>query len=348
MTEPAFEGSRLPRLTSLRAFAALAVFFFHDAHWTPAAKVFRQGYIGVGFFFVLSGFVLAWTARRGATARGFYWRRFARIYPVYLLTLIGCAVWLAVTGHLSLAALILAVFLMQGWTDDNTLTYGVNGPAWSLSCEAAFYAAFPLLYRWSARRWAVPAVAGWWVVAMVLTEVANRTGHPYGALANPLLRSSEFAIGVLTARAVRDRRWPRLPLPAALAVLLVGAVACRVLSPPSPLPQTLLAPLFAVVIAAAAGADLDGKRGWLTSRWLVFAGDVSYAFYLVHAFILGRLQEHISSPLVVTVAALVLSALVASVLHLFVVRPCQRALLAVAGRRPASRPSGGRRSHQPR
>ncbi|MGY1779784.1 acyltransferase family protein [Geodermatophilus sp. SYSU D01036] len=338
MTEPAFEHSRLPRLTSLRAFAALAVFLFHvgrDVGWAPAAKIFSQSYIGVGFFFVLSGFVLAWTAREGTAARTFYWRRFARIYPVYLLTLLAAAAYLGVTGHPNLAALLLAIVLVQAWTDSIPLAFSVNGPAWSLSCEAAFYAAFPGLRRLAARRWAPAAVAGWWLAAIVLSEVLNRTGHPVAALVNPLLRGSEFAIGVLLAGALRTGRVPRIPLPVALGPLLIGALACRALQVPSPLPETLLAPAFALVIAWAAQADRAGRRGWLTHRWLVFAGDVSYAFYLVHAFVLERLNEHIATPAAVAALGLVIATALACLLHVAVERPCQRLLLAATARRPS-------------
>lgn len=57
----------LNSLTSLRFFFALAVFLSHltfvqtDLKWYNwlKNKVFFEGYVGVGFFFILSGFVLA-------------------------------------------------------------------------------------------------------------------------------------------------------------------------------------------------------------------------------------------------------------------------------------------------
>ena len=85
----------LPRLTSLRAFAALSVFLFHvDAYirFRPA-RLFRDGYAGVGFFFILSGFVLTWSRPRTTKSKtvhavAFYRRRFARIYPSNLAVLL--------------------------------------------------------------------------------------------------------------------------------------------------------------------------------------------------------------------------------------------------------------------
>ena len=79
---------RVPALTSLRFFAALHVFVFHmyamqianTSGW--ARQISSIGYVGVSFFFVLSGFILVYTyADRPISAREFWRARFARIYP---------------------------------------------------------------------------------------------------------------------------------------------------------------------------------------------------------------------------------------------------------------------------
>ena len=81
---------RKPALTSLRFFAALHVFCFHLVAFRIVTKrslfydVASIGYVGVGLFFVLSGFILVYTyAGREVTVRQFWRARFARIYPAY-------------------------------------------------------------------------------------------------------------------------------------------------------------------------------------------------------------------------------------------------------------------------
>src|SRR3954466_10818588 len=92
-TPPAID--QLRSLTGIRWLAALLVFAYH-VHVIryfrdgPAGTVvdwlFGAGVTGVSFFFVLSGFVLAWSARDGDPPRSFWLRRIARVYPVHLVT----------------------------------------------------------------------------------------------------------------------------------------------------------------------------------------------------------------------------------------------------------------------
>lgn len=83
---------RLDALTGLRWWAAFMVFLFHMRVFAPVpqplAAVFDQGYLGVTFFFVLSGFVLTWSLKPGVSTSTFYWRRFARIWPATMVALL--------------------------------------------------------------------------------------------------------------------------------------------------------------------------------------------------------------------------------------------------------------------
>src|SRR5512133_3297128 len=81
--------SRLDSLTGLRFLAALLVFAYHagSVGTLTGNGITAPGRSGVSFFFILSGFLLTWTARPDDTRRAFYQRRVARIVPSYLVAL---------------------------------------------------------------------------------------------------------------------------------------------------------------------------------------------------------------------------------------------------------------------
>lgn len=165
----------LGALTSLRWFAALAVFLFHLTQEVrvgePPASLrglydfLAQGYVGVSFFFVLSGFILTYTYHerlRVPSLRSvgrFYVARFARIYPVHLVTLL-LAIPFMIQGPAYLrdgqlapvvASFVAQLLLVQSFVPleirsarAEPFAFHFNGPAWSISTEMFFYALFPL------------------------------------------------------------------------------------------------------------------------------------------------------------------------------------------------------------
>src|SRR5947209_10148896 len=148
----------LPSLTGLRWIAAFLVFWFHTAGWavvvSPWWHLPQFGFTGVSFFFVLSGVVLTWSGRPGQSARQFYWRRFARIYPAHaVMTVFAIVMYLEVMPpYKPLWAGLLALVLLHAWPPIPVVNSAANGVSWSPSCEAFFYAVFPGLTRALSRR----------------------------------------------------------------------------------------------------------------------------------------------------------------------------------------------------
>ncbi|MCU1447405.1 MAG: acyltransferase 3, partial [Cryobacterium sp.] len=132
----------LRSITSLRFFAALLV-VLHHAFGPEGIPVLNLGFLGVTFFFVLSGFILTWadSARHGVVA--FYQNRIARIFPLHLATL-GIAVLLPFGLTDSPATLIQNLTLTQAWSNDGAHSF--NWVSWSISVEAFFYLLFPFAF----------------------------------------------------------------------------------------------------------------------------------------------------------------------------------------------------------
>ena len=318
-------GLALPRLTSLRAVAALAVFATHASTWgvialpPGLARLADLGHTGVTFFFVLSGFILTWSARPGTHVLTFYRRRFARVWPSHAVVLAAAAVVPVVAVSRSWESLVPNALLLQAWLPLEQ-AYSFNGVAWSLSCEAFFYALFPLALWASARlrtRTAVALVGGTLVLAVAAAVVA-----PGAALHVPLLRLPEFLVGVLVGAAFRSGWRPRVPPLAAVGALVV---ACALAAPlPRPLPDFALLVPFVLVLLSAAQRDASGLGGWLVRRPLVWAGEVSFAFYLVHELAILNLRGLTGSGWVACGTLLAMATALAALLHHAVERPCNR------------------------
>ncbi|MBT2379729.1 acyltransferase [Streptomyces sp. ISL-111] len=320
MTEAAAPSpGRLPSLTALRFVAALLVFVFH-AHYlgifgdTSVQKAYTfvtssAGGIGVSFFFVLSGFVLTWAVKPADTMGKFWRRRFFKIFPSHVVVWTIVLAMLFVSGTAIEAGPATAnLFLVNAWVPDmNNLMFAVNGVTWSLSAEIAFYLLFPFLItginRIRANRlwfWAiavsvlalsVPLLSKAFLPDAPIFPGYDQFSWPqmWFAYQFPLVRCLEFIVGILFARIVLSGRWVRLGLgPAALGVLAMY-VAALWLPPLWSFAAPYAFPL-GLLVAAAAAADLAGRGTLLTRRPLVWSGEISYAFFLIHLNVLNSAQ----------------------------------------------------------
>ncbi|MES9524710.1 acyltransferase family protein [Streptomyces capoamus] len=287
----------LPSLTGLRWMAALLVFGLHVnnfgyfggtggrfVHWA-----FGAGATGVSFFFVLSGFVLTWSARPRDRALAFWRRRIARIYPVHLATLAVAFVMaytLARQPRPTAGQALANVLLLHSWWQPWWQT--LNPVSWSLACEAFFYAAFPLLFL-VLRRLGVRGslVLGGLSVAAVLVLARADAHHwwTHPVYSFPAARLPEFVLGAVTARLVLLGRWRGPGLEASLALAVIGYFMVPQVTPGYSATVCTLAG-FTLLIPAAAVADLHGLPSLWRRRRTVRLGELSFAFYMVHLLVL--------------------------------------------------------------
>jgi peptidoglycan/LPS O-acetylase OafA/YrhL len=302
--------------------------------------LFTLGLSGVQFFFVLSGFVLVWSARPGDTKRAFWRRRIAKIYPNHLV------MWAVVVvfglywtiPHNAKVALI-NLFLVQAWTPRPGTFYSVNTVSWSLSCEMFFYLCLPLalpLVR-RMRPWmlyavlvAVPLlILSLWPAQTLLPE-ADRW---WFTQIFPPVRSLEFWMGVAAGELMVRGRWrgPGLWLSTAI---FVGTWVAATQWIRAELWTTLLAVVYVLLIAAAADADIRGRWSPWRTRPMVWLGEVSFAYYLVHVLVcvtVLRQTGHLAGfpgwqgP-AVAVGFLLLNLVLAGVLYRLVEKPMMRIL----------------------
>jgi peptidoglycan/LPS O-acetylase OafA/YrhL len=348
----------IPALTSLRFFAALWVVLFHVYAVglnRGGSKVYLAfillGYLGVSFFFVLSGFILVYVyAGRQIQKRRFWQARFARIYPAYLFSLVVLipalmSFWPATKrAHLTFLALTANPLLLEAWFPRLLFTW--NPVGWSLSAEAFFYLVFPFAMPWlTALEWPRLrlALSGFWLTSLLITGTyvllrPDGVAHPVmddnqlfwlGVVKlNPLVRLPEFLLGMGTGFAflrlpTRSRSWP-IALGGGLLLLGVGLQRWI---PFAMMHSGLLAPAFAVLIFGFATQPTWSR--FLAAKPLILLGEASYSLYLLQGFFLFIALVrfgHSKNLLAVTVVSVVVAILGSIAAFLLIEKPLRRLL----------------------
>lgn len=362
--------ARLDSLTGLRFLAALGVLVHHvtgNYAAIPAIDpVSSFGATGVTFFFILSGFVLTWSWTERERVASFYWRRFARIWPLHALLLAAAVVAQVALGRVTWTGSALSVPLLQAWVPDSTIFYAGNPPAWSLSCELFFYALFPLAMPLLARLPTRHIRAGAVVLLVGMSGASAAAGASlppelaeYVVYISPPYRLTQFLLGVLLAVALQRGAAPRV----STGTTVLGVVACPVLlfhvaprlSGPAQswlehLSAAFVPLIFGLLILAVAARDVEGRPSLLRLRPLVRLGQWSFALYLVHLLLvqaarvaLGE-QAPSNGNLLDLVALCVLAVAVSGLLFHFFERPVERWLRASGPHRASgARTTAGQR-----
>lgn len=344
------QRAQLRSLTSLRFYAALLVVFYHlTRHFEPmepAGIVFGFGYVGVSFFFMLSGFVIAWSYKDGKSIAHFYWRRFARIWPLHALTTaLSVPVTLLMGVSVFWPALPFVLTLTQAWIPPGEWRYSFNGTSWSLACEIFFYCLFPFLLGPIRRQAKLALIVVITFVSMTVIGVAGILVAPERALGYlfytmPLFRIGEFIIGICIAVAFQRGWRPHFGLGKAILVALASYVilmtgTISTVGDPKELPYVVanicLTPGCMAIIVAAAHRDLDGREGHLHSGLAVRLGYWSFGLYLVHELIIKLAISSVDSldfglAVIASVTVIVISVILSGLLYEFFEYPVERRL----------------------
>lgn len=272
-----------------RGIAAGAVVLHHAAQSTELRvealpdwlqTAFHFGFLGVDFFFVLSGFIILYAHADDelgpAAAIDYIKRRLSRIYVPYFPAGLAMAVYYA-SADLSFSPLTSLMLIPAGAP--------ALSVAWTLIHELVFYWVFAISYF---TRYFAVLVSIWTVLIIGFAVLSPETCcNAYPAVVQESLRvllsplNLEFIFGMVAAVVVK-----RVPLrlwPVALLIGVLGTTAFFFSLPdvnPSALTRALFGLSITFILVAAVWQEELGRL--YTRTWLMVLGDTSYAIYLVH------------------------------------------------------------------
>ncbi|WP_037034804.1 acyltransferase [Rahnella sp. WP5] len=353
---------KLPSLTGSRFWAALLVFLFHSSLPSDLAPfsdptiqhiftviVGKAGWLGVSYFFILSGFIMVWSARDNDTVGDFYLRRFAKIYPTHCLT------WAIafIIGAMSIYQYKIwssNLLLLNTWVDDVHYFFVGNRPSWSLCIEAMFYLSFPFLFRViktipekfdlagliivTAASLLVQTYIYLWVEPdKMMGAFPISQQHFWVSYIFPPSRIFEFLAGMFAARLLMNGRMLVLTKTASFTLLAATYIGSMYIPYQFSMSVVFIIPVCLLIVSIA-GDDLKYRNTLLNSKTSVWLGEISYSFYMVHFLVLfyflnltaGR-KFSLPEGIALIAVALVLSVSFASFLYKYFEVPVMKLIL---------------------
>jgi peptidoglycan/LPS O-acetylase OafA/YrhL len=335
--------TRLDSLTSFRFIAALMVYLFHVGIWSE----FQTGYIGVSFFFILSGFILTYNYSNKLIhldkklVGKFYIARFSKIYPIHLLTF-----FLAVPYYFFIPLKhepILYVFqaitnitLIHSWIPFGNISF--NGVSWSLSNEMFFYMILPLVitcgYKFRTKKLVLGVViAGFSLLLLITLTLLPPTNNfsRWFAYYFPVTRSLEFIFGVFLGFVFLRTKNLKMNVPkgifTTIEVITLSLLILIILLSPNILQNLRYGMVFIpfmglLIITFAFQKGLLSRL--LSNKVLIYLGEISFSFYMIHNLVLSYIfflwKPQINQNLLIVICLLV-SIILSSIMYHFYEEP---------------------------
>lgn len=321
-----------PALTGVRAIAAYLVFMHHYFKEQFIGKSFFTGFgselhVGVTFFFVLSGFLIAYRYLdlKAFNFRNYMVNRIARIFPVYFILTTLTFLIPALTQELNLSQHItrylISVSFLRGFFDELKFSGIMQG--WSLTVEELFYLMAPLFFLLIKRSKSFliilpAAIVSIGIILVLIFRNVNTFGlgffNSFEFMFNYTFfgRCSEFFIGIALAIVYKQYR-PAISfrhftytglilivINIFLLSLLKGNADIGVRHPLGKVINTLILPLTGIALfyyGLLTERTVISKI--LGSNLFVLLGKSSYVFYLIHMGIIEHLLFQVTSNVMV-------------------------------------------------
>ena len=323
--KPKHAQDRVPALDLLRLLAALAVVVFHYAYRGAAADGFtkvslpllepvaKYGWFGVELFFVISGFVIAWSAL-GRTAIDFGIARAARLWPAFAV----CTTATFVVTYFFGAPPFETSFAQ--WAANLTMlspAFGqpfMDGSYWSIVLEIIFYGWMALFVALGLFPRRVDEIVIGWLAIALANEALLHSKIIHNLFVTGY--AGFFCAGILLAEIARGRRGWQAPFLIAVSTVVACSEALSggrwtadhystYIDPRIMIGLTVLTIVLVAIASRIRHIPLPGKV-------LMALGGLTYPLYLLHQHVgfiaFNRLGQHVPAEILVPATIIVMIA----------------------------------------
>lgn len=314
-------------LTSIRMLFAIFVFLSHlsfldnsSIYSKVFSNIFSEGFLGVSFFFVLSGFILTYNydsrfSQKTISKKSFYVARFARIYPMHFVTMIIALILSLIVGNND-NYLIQNSLLIQSFYNDKDIFFSLNAPSWSISDEMFFYIVFPfvLLFNINIRLLIFFILTA---AILYLNIYLDHDNQHYWLYISPIFRFADFLLGIIlysiykyikiNFKNINENILEIL----SMSIFILFFVYHNYFSISYRYSIYYWLPMFLIILAFAISGSSENKGFFskvLCNKYLVWLGEISFCFYLIHLIVI-RVMSSMMNRLFTDIDLIILSLL---------------------------------------
>ncbi|UOR06755.1 acyltransferase [Hymenobacter aerilatus] len=346
----------------MRFFFAIMVFWSHIQFFDQAMypgynklynNVLSEGYIGVGFFFILSGFILSYNyddkiINRKISFKKFWVARIARIYPLHIAGSIMAILIIVnsvkssadffATPALSVSIFLSNITLLHSFIPDVKYFFSYNWVSWSISDELFFYIVFPFIIYFFVKNKLL--IKFGWVLYLLIPVLIYYSGHSsYDNhkffYINPFFRIVDFILGInlnqLFKLEIFSRLYKKKISATVLEIMSIGMFA-GFMYIHEDVPQVYRYSCFYWLPMSLIIFSFAYQNGYLSSLisgyFFVLLGEMSFSFYIFHQLLVryfvfeNNLMVITENPYLLVFAILMTSLFVSYLAHKYIELPC--------------------------
>jgi len=290
------------KIDGLRFVAITLVLIEHFASFLT--NFFSAGYYGVDLFFVISGFLITAILLKQndksfkSNYFNFLGRRTLRIFPIYYFTLL--LLWILKIGNTRLYMPYLVTYTANYGMIANGLPKAPILHLWSLSVEEQFYLFWPFVVLILKQKQVflailLIAIISVGYVQMIYNVFPSVTKYNYWGL---FPRMSSLAMGGLGALIARNSLVPQRLFKSRMfeIFMLLLLITSLLISFPAKFPLLGLCSLYLVLKASGNNFRLKKLDSFLSNKFIIFVGTISYGIYLFHPVVEYLFTKYIFNP----------------------------------------------------